>query len=294
MASHILEEVDNIILVNEGHLAVDLSELRLTVSTQVLVAETFCNLEVAVEATNHEQLLQSLRTLRKSVELSGVHARRHNKVACALRCGTDEDRSLYLDEVLRVEEVADKDCHAVTQLKILAHCRTAQVEVAILHTDIVATVSIVLYSERRCNTLREDIQFLGDNLDIASRQISVLALTLVYYTSHLHAVFASQFACTCAKVAVVRVVEDKLCDTIAVAKVDECHTTHLASALYPSGKCYGLAAVRETKLSACIRSIHYIICFSFFLNIHAKLYCLYEIAKLLGKKCHNSLHHLLA
>ena len=74
MASHILEEVDNVVLINERHLAVNLSKLRLTVCTQVLVAETLCNLEVAVEATDHEQLLQSLRALRESVELSGVHA----------------------------------------------------------------------------------------------------------------------------------------------------------------------------------------------------------------------------
>ena len=74
MASHILEEVDNVVLVNERHLAVDLSKLWLTVCTQILVAETLCNLEVAVETTDHEQLLQSLRALRESVELSGVHA----------------------------------------------------------------------------------------------------------------------------------------------------------------------------------------------------------------------------
>ena len=160
----------------------------------------------------------------------------------------------------------------MAQFEILANCRTAQVEVAILHTDIVAAVGVVLDSERRCNTLREDIQFLSDNLDIASRQICVLALTLVHYAFHLHAELTSEFACTCAKVAVIRVVEDELCDTIAVAEVNECHTTHLASALYPSGKSHGLATIRETKLSACIRSIHYIICFLVFPSITMQSY----------------------
>ena len=42
---------------DEGHLNIALGELRLTVCTQVLVAETFYNLEVTVHARYHQQLL---------------------------------------------------------------------------------------------------------------------------------------------------------------------------------------------------------------------------------------------
>ena len=71
---HSFECLDDIFLCHERHLAVYLSELRLTVSTQVLIAETFCNLEITVETTDHQQLLQGLRTLRQGVELTFVHA----------------------------------------------------------------------------------------------------------------------------------------------------------------------------------------------------------------------------
>ena len=51
---HALEEAlvdgDDVILLNEGHLKVDLGELRLTVGTQVLVAEAAGDLDVTVHA----------------------------------------------------------------------------------------------------------------------------------------------------------------------------------------------------------------------------------------------------
>ena len=74
MACHILEEVDDVVLIDEAHFAVYLCELRLTVGSQVLVAETLGYLEVAVETADHEQLFQCLRTLRQSVKLARVHS----------------------------------------------------------------------------------------------------------------------------------------------------------------------------------------------------------------------------
>ena len=256
MACHVLKEVDYVVLVDKRHFAVNLCELWLAVGTKVFVAEALGYLEVAVESAHHEQLLQSLRALWQSVELTWVHARRHNEVACALRCRTDKYRSLNLDEVLCIEEVAYEDCHAVAQLQILAHGRTAQVEVAVLHTDVVAAVGVVLDSERRCCALRKDVQFGSDDFNVAGRKVGVLAFALVHNACHLNAVFASELACTCAKLAVVRVVEDKLCDAIAVAQVNKCHSAHLSNALYPSGKRYGLAGIGETQLSTSVCSIH--------------------------------------
>ena len=49
-----LVDGDNVILLNERHLKVDLGELRLTVGTQVLVAEAAGDLNVTVHAGQHE------------------------------------------------------------------------------------------------------------------------------------------------------------------------------------------------------------------------------------------------
>ena len=74
VASHRFKHFKHVFLIHETHFAVDLSKLRLTVGTQVLVAEALRNLEIAVETCHHQQLLQGLRALRQCVELTGVHA----------------------------------------------------------------------------------------------------------------------------------------------------------------------------------------------------------------------------
>ena len=84
MARHVLKQTDDILLIDKAHLAVYLCELWLTVGSEVLVAEALCYLEVAVESAHHQQLLQCLRALRQSIELSWIHSRWNDKVACAL------------------------------------------------------------------------------------------------------------------------------------------------------------------------------------------------------------------
>ena len=227
VTSHLLEEVDDIILVNETHLAVNLSKLRLTVSTKVLITEALGNLEVTVKASHHQELLQGLRTLRKSIELSWVHTRRNDEIACAFWSTTNQDRCLHLHEVIVVEEISDQNGHAVTQLKVLAYARTAQVEITILHTNIVATIGVVLYSERRSQALRKHIEFLGENLNVASVHLRILALALAYHTLNLDTKFTTQLVGCVAQFLVVCLIEDNLGDTITVTYIDEGHTTHL-------------------------------------------------------------------
>ena len=56
-----LDEAVDILLVHEGHLHVDLRELGLTVGSQVLVAEAARELDVALQAADHQDLLEQLR-----------------------------------------------------------------------------------------------------------------------------------------------------------------------------------------------------------------------------------------
>ena len=57
MASHFLEKVDDIILINKTHFTVNLCKLWLTVSTKILITEALGNLKIAVETSNHQELL---------------------------------------------------------------------------------------------------------------------------------------------------------------------------------------------------------------------------------------------
>ncbi len=51
-----------------GHLQVDLGELGLAIGAQVFVAEAAHDLEILVEAGDHQDLLEHLRRLRQGVE----------------------------------------------------------------------------------------------------------------------------------------------------------------------------------------------------------------------------------
>ena len=191
MASHFLEKVDNIILINKTHFTVNLCKLWLSVSTKVLITEALGYLEIAVEASNHQELLQSLRALWKSVELTWIHTRRNHKIAGSLWCTTNKNRCFNLHEVLCIEEVTNQDAHTMAQLQILAHSRTTQIKITILHSDIITTISIIFDSERRSLTLREHIEFLHQDFDVTSIHFRILALSFTYYTLYLNAEFTT-------------------------------------------------------------------------------------------------------
>jgi hypothetical protein len=93
-----LDPAEDVLGLHERRLDVDLRELRLAVGSQVLVAEAAGDLEVPVEARDHEDLLVDLRALRERVELALVDAARHEVVAGALRRGLGQDRRLDLEE----------------------------------------------------------------------------------------------------------------------------------------------------------------------------------------------------
>ena len=82
---HALHHVLDVRFLDEAHLDVDLGVLRLAVGAQVLVAEGAGDLVVALEAGDHEQLLEQLGRLRQGVELARLQPAGHEEVAGALR-----------------------------------------------------------------------------------------------------------------------------------------------------------------------------------------------------------------
>ncbi len=98
-AHHRLDRLEHVLLRDEAHLEIELVELAgRAVGARVLVAEARRDLEVAVEARDHDQLLELLRRLRQRVELAGMQARRHQEVARAFRRRRGQDRRLEFEE----------------------------------------------------------------------------------------------------------------------------------------------------------------------------------------------------
>ena len=68
-----LININNIVYIYERKFHIDLRELRLTVSTKILISETSCDLDITVKSGAHQKLLVQLWRLRKSVEASRMN-----------------------------------------------------------------------------------------------------------------------------------------------------------------------------------------------------------------------------
>ena len=145
----------------------------------------------------------------------------------------------------------------MTKFQILAHHRTTQVEITILHTKVIATIGLVFDGERWNLGSRNHVQLLGHNLDIASRNILILAFTFAYNANHLNDIFTTQvrglFTKSCISLALI---ENELSDTITITKINESEAAHLADALHPSGQRDLLANIGKTKLATGLFTIH--------------------------------------
>ena len=118
-----LDQRPDVAGIDKAHLQVELGELRLAVGAQIFVAEAAGDLEVALDAGHHQQLLELLRALRQGVELARVQAAGHDEVACAFGRALEQDRRLDLQEVARRQVVADEAHDAVAQHQVLRHAR---------------------------------------------------------------------------------------------------------------------------------------------------------------------------
>ena len=161
-----LHEVVDGLLRGEGGLDVDLRELGLPIGSQVLVAEAAHDLEVAVEARDHQELLEELRRLGQGVVAAVVDARGNEVVAGAFRRRLGQHGRLDLEEALLVHVAANLHRDLVTQREVLLHHRAAQVEVAVLEADVLAGVDVVLDGKDRGPGLVEDPDLSSQHLDL--------------------------------------------------------------------------------------------------------------------------------
>ena len=69
MGEAALDDVEHIVLADEGHFEVQLSELRLAIGALVFVPVAADDLEIAIHAGHHEQLLVELGRLRQRIHV---------------------------------------------------------------------------------------------------------------------------------------------------------------------------------------------------------------------------------
>src|ERR671916_2628407 len=95
--------------------------LGLPVAALVLVAQRPGDLEVPLEAGDHQELLELLGRLRQGVELPRVEPARDQVVSGALRRRSREEGGFYLKKAAVVQKVPHVLDDAVAEGDVVAH-----------------------------------------------------------------------------------------------------------------------------------------------------------------------------
>ena len=172
---HRLDGVEHVFLRDEAHLEIELVELaRRAVGARVLVAEARRDLEVAVEARHHQQLLELLRRLRQRVELAGMQARRHQEVARAFRRRRRQDRRLELREALIDHAAAQRRDHLAERSRIV-RCSVSRrrSRKRYLSRMLLRIVRLAEHRQRQLVGRAQHLQRARLHLDLAGRQVRV-------------------------------------------------------------------------------------------------------------------------
>jgi len=229
-----------------------------SVGAKVFVAEAARDLEVAIHAADHQQLLEELRRLRQGVELAGMDTAGDEVVARALGGGARHDRRLDLVEALGGEVVANGQRDAVAHLDVGVHLRASQVDVAVLQPHLFVDVGVgIAGRKRRHLALVEQLQAGGDHLDLAGIHLGIdgaliAQLDLAGDGQHVLAAHALH---ALVKLRAALFVEDNLGDAGAVAEIDKDQVAVIAAAVDPAHESDGLACIGGTQFAATMRPL---------------------------------------
>ena len=164
---------EDVLLLDERHFDVDLSELGLPVRSQVFVPEAAGDLVVAVQATDHQQLLVELRRLRQSVEFARMHAAGNQVIASPFRSALAEHRRFDFQEVQIVEVFSRCLAQLVSQDHRFLQSRSPQIDIPILQTQVFVWDVLAGRLERWRLAFVMDDQFLCPDFYFSGRDVRI-------------------------------------------------------------------------------------------------------------------------
>ena len=173
----ILNDAEDVVDLDERHFHVELGELRLPVGAQVFVAQAAGDLEILIEAGDHQDLLVKLRRLRQRVPAFRRHPAGHQIVACAFGRAATQERRFHLQKTLLIEVIADHLIEPMPQHQHALNRHPAQIEIAILQPQILVGQLLsgkLRYLERRGGAAVENGEFLGLDFNVAGRQLGIV------------------------------------------------------------------------------------------------------------------------
>jgi len=250
---------DHVVDVHEAHLDVDLREFRLAVGPRVLVAEATDDLEVLVDAADHQDLLEQLRRLRQCVEGVAHQAAGHEEIAGAFRRALSQHRRLDLPETLLVKIAARQRRDTMADAKPLLHLGPTQIEVSVHQPRLFVRPARVVQLKRRGLGHVEDFEPLDDHLDLSGGQLGIFQ-SLAARTDRAgrgdHP-FTSHRASELVRFGTGLRVEHELRQSLPVPHVEEDQVAMIPIRLDPAGHHHALSGIGQPKLAAMMRSLQH-------------------------------------
>ena len=255
-AQHRLDRREHVLLRDEAHLDIELVEFAgAAVGARVLVAEARRDLEIAVEARHHDELLELLRRLRQRVELAGMDARGHQVVARAFRARRGQDRRLELEEALALHARAQGIDDAPAQHDVGVQLLAPEIEEAVFEPRVLGIGLIAEHRQRQVAGRAEHLDLAHVDLDVAGRHVRVFRArrALAHVAVDAHDEFRAQLLGMLERRRIG--IDDALRHAVMVAQIDEQHAAVVADAMAPAGKTDRLALLGEAEGAAIVRAV---------------------------------------
>ena len=246
-----LDRCKNILLLDKAHLEIELVELaRQAVGARILVAETGRDLEVAVEARHHQELLVLLRRLRQRVELARMNPRRHQEVARALRRRRRQDRGLEFEKALLLHPLAHRIDDRAAGHDVLMQLLATKVEETVLKPYVFRIFLFAEHRQRQFAGRPQHLDLADVKLDRAGRQFRIVGSlgTAAHLAVDPHHPFRTQLF---------GILEGRririghaLRQAVMVAQIDEQHAAMVANPVAPARQPDGLIDIAVAERAA--------------------------------------------
>ena len=230
-----LHRGEHVVLSDKTHLDVELVEFAgQPVGARIFVAETGRDLEVAVEAGHHQQLLVLLRRLRQRVEPARMDPRGHEEVARAFRRRRRQNRGLELEETLFLHPPAHRIDDRAAGHDVLVQLLAAKVEEAVLEPYIFRIFLFAEHRQRQFAGRPQHLDLADVNLDRAGRQFRIIGAggTAAHLAVDPHHPFRAQLFGVLERRRIR--VRNALRQPVMVAQIDEQDAAMVANAMAPA------------------------------------------------------------
>ena len=252
------KNIHHIFLLHESHFAVYLCKFRLSVRTEVFITETFYNLKIFVHSAHHQKLFESLRRLRKCIELPFVHTARHHEIPRSLWSRFDKNRRFHLYKALLREIVSYFLCDFMSENKFVLHWISSNVQISVFHAKLLTAVGFIFDGKRRQHRFIQNCEFFYQNLYFSCWDFWVFRSSFYDFSFHLDDKFTPQVFSLFQKVfGSSFFIKNQLSDAISVTQIHPNHKSFVSDSLHPARKRNGFVKIfqRQFAISMCSKHI---------------------------------------